>query len=43
MAFKAFDTTKIVRITNLVDSLVRRRQVFKDIELLVSNELVNLV
>jgi len=43
MAFKAFDTTQIVRVINLVDSLARRRRVFRDIELFVSNELVDLV
>jgi hypothetical protein len=43
MTFKAFYTTQIFRVINLVDLLVRRQQVFKSIELLVSNKLVNLI
>jgi len=43
MAFKAFYTTQIFRVINLVDLLVRRQQVFKSIELLVSNKLVDLI
>ena len=43
MTFKAFNTTQIVRVTNLVDSLARRRRVFKNIELLAFDELVDLV
>jgi len=41
--FKVFDTTQIVRVTNFVDSLARRRQVFEDIKFFASNRLVNLV
>ncbi len=43
MTFKAFDTTQIVYVINLVDLFVRRRRIFKDIEFLVFSELVNLV
>jgi len=43
IVFKAFDTTQIFRVTNLVNSFARRRQVFENIEFLVSNEFVDLV
>jgi len=43
ITFKAFDATQIVRVTNFVDSLARRRRIFKSIELLASNKLVGLV
>ncbi len=43
MTFKAFDTTQIVRVTNLVDLFARHRQIFKDIELFVFSKLVDLI
>jgi len=43
MTFKAFDTTQIVRVINFVNLFMRRRQIFKEIELLVFNKLIDLI
>jgi len=43
MTFKAFNATQIVCVIDLVNSLSRRRRIFKDIKLLIFNEFVNLV
>ncbi len=43
IAFKAFDMTQIVCVTNLVNSLARRQRIFKNIEFVAFDKLVDLV
>jgi len=43
MTFKAFYTTQIFCVINLVNLFARRRRVFENIELLALNKLVDLI